>query len=107
MNTTPQQRESYLLNRLNQLHPLVAAGVIFGLQVALFLAGVAIDLAVGGTASYGFLGGMGLFAGLILLDGVSLGMTTGRALLWTLAVTLGTVFGAVPYAYERLRMLQH
>lgn len=104
MATLPQNEtghEPYFLARLNKYAPWQVAVALFAIQVVMFLVGVGIDQIVGGTASYGFLGGMGLFAGLILLDAISVGITTGRAIFWAVVVTIGTIFGALPYAYAR------
>jgi hypothetical protein len=103
MNTLPHDRgrEPYLLAWLNDRPPVTAAFILFGIQALLFLIGVGVDQIVGGTASYGFLGGMGLFAGLILLDALSLGMAVRSAIVWAIVVTLGTIFGALPYTNAR------
>ena len=73
-------------------------------QVAFFLIGRAIDLATQSQVAYGFFATMLLFAALVFADALSVRMPIRRALLWAGAVTIGMIFGAIPYARRRAKL---
>ncbi len=79
----------------------VIATSLVVVQVVLFLVGRAFDLAAGSAVAYGFFAAMLLFALLVLADAVSVRMPLGRAAFWAAVVTIGMIFGAIPYALRR------
>jgi hypothetical protein len=82
----------------------VIATSLVVVQVALFLIGRAFDLAVRAGVAYGFFATMLLFAALVFGDAVSVRMPIKRAALWAAAVTIGMIFGAIPYARRRAHL---
>ena len=79
----------------------VIATSLVVVQVALFLVGRAIDLATQSAVAYGFFAAMLLFATLVFADALSVRMPIRRAAFWAAAVTIGMIFGAIPYAHRR------
>ncbi len=79
----------------------VIATSLVVVQVALFLIGRAFDLIVGSAVAYGFFATMLLFATLVFADARSVRMPLRRAAFWAAAVTIGMIFGAIPYALRR------
>lgn len=79
---------------------VVATSLVI-VQVALFLAGRMIDLATQSQVAYGFFGTMLLFGLLVYADALSVRMPVKRAVFWAAAVTIGMIFGAIPYARRR------
>ena len=82
----------------------VIATSLVVVQVALFLIGRAFDLAVRAEVAYGFFATMLLFAALVFMDALSVRMPIKRAALWAAAVTIGMIFGAIPYAQRRAHL---
>ena len=80
--------------------PVIAAS-LFAVQAALFAASRVVDLFVVPGTGYGFLTAMLIFAGLVFADAHSAGLGTKMAAAWASMVTLGWLFGAVPYAWRR------
>jgi hypothetical protein len=85
-------------------HPwYVGAAWLFGLQVALSAVSRVVDALWFPVTSQGFFAAMLLFAVLVGMDALQAGMGARRAALWATIVTLGWIFGAVPYARRRAR----
>ncbi|SRR6266542_334876 len=74
---------------------------LFGAQVVLFLIALAVDAIWFPVTSYGFFAAMLLFAGYVFLDALQVGYSFWRAVFWASVVTIGWIFGAVPYALRR------
>ena len=79
----------------------VIATSLVVVQVALFLIGRGIDLATQSAVAYGFFATMLLFATLVFVDALSVRMPLRRAAFWAAVVTIGMIFGAIPYARRR------
>ena len=77
------------------------AGWLFGAQLLVFALSRVVDAVWFPETSYGFFAAMLLFGGYVLLDALQVGYGLGRATLWAIAVTIGWIFGAIPYARRR------
>jgi hypothetical protein len=77
------------------------AAWLFAAQVVLFLISRAVDAIWFPVTSTGFFAAMLLFAGYVFLDALQVGYSFWRAGFWASVVTIGWIFGAVPYALRR------
>jgi hypothetical protein len=77
------------------------AGWLFAAQVVLFVSSLVVDAMWFPVTSYGFFAAMLLFAGYVFLDALQVGYSFWRAFFWASVVTIGWIFGAIPYALRR------
>ena len=74
---------------------------LFAAQVVLLLISRAVDAIWFPVTSYGFFAAMLLFAGYVFLDALQVRYSFWRACFWATVVTIGWIFGAIPYALRR------
>lgn len=74
---------------------------LFAAQVTFFLTSLAVDAIWFPVTSNAFFAAMLLFAGYVFLDALQVGYSFWRAGFWAAVVTIGWIFGAIPYALRR------